>query len=100
FNDLVRLAQNYNATVSTTTESWWYNGDFTYDGMVDFNDLVKLAQNYNSSLPSAAQLAPFGAAFETDLARAFASVPEPSLLGVFGFAACGAALRRRRKRNV
>src|SRR5436190_23112923 len=43
FNDLVRLAQNYNNTVSSSTESWWYYGDFTYDGRVEFNDLVKLA---------------------------------------------------------
>jgi autotransporter-associated beta strand protein len=99
FNDLVKLAQNYNTTVSTTTESWWNRGDFTYDGMVDFNDLVKLAQNYNTSLPSeAVPGAPIG--FEADLARAFASVPEPSGALLAFFAACGlAATRRRRSRK-
>jgi autotransporter-associated beta strand protein len=45
FNDLVKLAQNYNTTVSESTESWWNHGDFTYDGITDFNVLVKLAQN-------------------------------------------------------
>jgi hypothetical protein len=35
--------------VAGVTESWWLNGDFTYDGIVDFNDLVKLAQNYNTA---------------------------------------------------
>jgi hypothetical protein len=97
FNDLVKLAQSYNTTVSATTGSWWYNGDFTYDGVVDFNDLVKLAQNYNTALP-AAPVAGASAGFEADLARAFASVPEPSatilMLGVAGLAA-----GRRRRRS-
>jgi hypothetical protein len=98
FNDLVKLAQNYNTTVSSGTESWWNNGDFTYDGITDFNDLVKLAQNYNTALPSEA-IPGASAAFEADLARAFASVPEPgtlSLLGIGGIALMGR--RRRRSR--
>src|SRR5206468_2027651 len=53
FSDLVKLAQNYNTTVSETTDSWWTHGDFTGDGITDFNDLVKLAQNYNASLTQA-----------------------------------------------
>jgi hypothetical protein len=75
FNDLVKLAQNYNTTVSDTTDSWWFNGDFTYDGTVDFNDLVKLAQNYNTGLPAGAVPgAPAG--FGAEVAAAFGAVPE------------------------
>jgi hypothetical protein len=96
FNDLVKLAQNYGATVSQTTESWWANGDFTYDGVVDFNDLVKLAQNYSTALP-AEPVAGAPAGFQGDLAAAFAAVPEPGSLAAL--AACGLAglLRRRRR---
>jgi FG-GAP-like repeat len=46
FNDLVVLAQNYNATGKTFS-----TGDFDYDGDVDFADLVLLAQRYNTTLP-------------------------------------------------
>jgi hypothetical protein len=45
---MVVLAQNYNAAGKTFGQ-----GDFNYDGKVDFNDLVILAQRYNTSLPSA-----------------------------------------------
>ena len=48
FNDLVKLAQNYNTAGGMT----WADGDFTGDGNVDFNDLVMLAQNYNTSFPA------------------------------------------------
>jgi hypothetical protein len=74
---LVRLAQNYN----TTGKSWW-QGDFTYDGVVNFNDLVKLAQNYNTTLPTT----PIPGAptnFQSDLAAALAQVPEPTQLALF-----------------
>jgi autotransporter-associated beta strand protein len=46
FNDLVKLAQNYNTTGKTFPQ-----GDFNYDNKVDFNDLVLLAQRYNTTLP-------------------------------------------------
>ena len=92
----MKLAQNYNTKVSDTTESWWNKGDFTYDGMTDFNDLVKLAQNYNTALPTEAiPGAPVG--FEADLARAFASVPEPGTLSILGIG--GLALMGRRRRR-
>jgi hypothetical protein len=96
FNDLVKLAQNYNTTVSAVTESWWNKGDFTYDGITDFNDLVKLAQNYNTALPSG-PIPGASAAFEADLARAFATVPEPGGLALVG-AAAALCLNVRRRR--
>jgi hypothetical protein len=40
-----------------------------------------MAQNYNTALPSA-PIPGAPADFQADLARAFASVPEPSTLGV------------------
>jgi hypothetical protein len=92
----VKLAQNYNTTVSAGSESWWNRGDFTYDGITDFNDLVKLAQNYNTSLPTE----PIPGAtpgFQADLARAFASVPEPGMLSVLGIGGIALLGRRRRR---
>ena len=70
-------------------------GDFNYDGNTDFLDLVKLAQNYNTGLPS--EPIPGGsAAFQADLARASASVPEPSLVGMLGICALAVGARRRK----
>ncbi len=74
FNDLVKLAQNYN----TASGKNWIDGDFTYDGAVDFNDLVKLAQNYNTALP-AEQFPVQRPIFRRRGAAALASVPEPSI---------------------
>jgi autotransporter-associated beta strand protein len=100
FNDLVRLAQNYNTTPSQATNAWWSLGDSTYDGVVDFNDLVKLAQNYNAGLPSQAiPGAPVN--FGAELAAAFATVPEPSAaVAALGLAATGLALRPRRRAAI
>jgi autotransporter-associated beta strand protein len=96
FNDLVKLAQNYNSTVSDTSDSWWNKGDFTYDGIVNFNDLVKLAQNYNTAIPTEPiPGAPNG--FEADLERAFESVPEPGMMSLFAVAGMGLMARRRRR---
>jgi autotransporter-associated beta strand protein len=97
FLDLSRLAQNYNVTDGTRT---WAQGDYNYDGNVDFVDLAKLAQSYNTTLPGGAPAIPAGApaGFEADLARAFASVPEPSaLLAVLPGLALLAIGRRRRR---
>jgi autotransporter-associated beta strand protein len=94
FNDLVALAQNYNVADGSRI---WAQGDFTYDGNVDFNDLVKLAQNYNTALPAEAIAgAPIG--FDADLARAFATVPEPAGLSVLALGACLTVRRGRRRK--
>ena len=45
FVDLLKLAQNYNATGTL-----WSTGDSSYDGTTNFVDLLALAQNYNTSL--------------------------------------------------
>ncbi len=92
FNDLVKLAQNYNITDGSRT---WIGGDFTYDGNTDFNDLVKLAQNYNSSLPSEA-IPGAPADFSQEFARALSQVPEPNALALIGIAAASLLKRRQR----
>jgi Ca2+-binding RTX toxin-like protein len=48
FDDLLNLAQNYNATNQV-----WSRGDFDYNGTVNFADLLSLAQNYNVNWPVA-----------------------------------------------
>ena len=96
FDDLARLAQNYNNTDGNRV---WTDGDFTYDGDVDFDDLAKMAQNYNTFLPAAAEIAQLGApaGFAEDVARAFAQVPEPGALTVLALAGGVLAGRRRRR---
>jgi hypothetical protein len=94
FNDLVRLAQNYNSGGGAAT---WAQGDFTYDGFVDFNDLVKLAQNYNGAVAGAVPGAPVS--FDQDLAAAFALAPEPGTIGLVGVAGIWGLARRRRVRG-
>jgi autotransporter-associated beta strand protein len=93
FNDLARLAQNYNVLDGTMS---WDKGDFTHDGNVDFNDLAAMAQNYNSTLPTPA-LAGFSAEFRADVEAAFAQVPEPAAMGVLSLGASLFARRRREK---
>jgi sugar lactone lactonase YvrE len=93
FVDLARLAQSYN-----TTGKFWYQGDFNSDGNVDFLDLAQLAQNYNTGMSSAA-VPGAPAEFQVDVARAFANVPEPSLIGLVGLSALVACGRRRKPQN-
>jgi hypothetical protein len=90
FLDLAKLAQSYNVTDGTRQ---WTTGDINYDGNTDFLDLAKMAQNYNTALPSA-PIPGASVDFQADLARAFASVPEPSMLGVVGLSLL--MLRRRK----
>jgi fibronectin-binding autotransporter adhesin len=94
FLDLARLAQSYNVTDGTRQ---WSTGDVNYDGNTDFLDLAKMAQNYNTALPSAA-IPSASAGFDSDLARAFAAVPEPGAIGLFSL--CGALLMTRRCRRT
>ncbi|MDB5320847.1 MAG: Extracellular serine protease precursor, partial [Phycisphaerales bacterium] len=91
FLDLASLAQSYNLTDGSRV---WAQGDFNYDGNVDFIDLAKLAQSYNTALPSA-PIPGASAVFEADLARAFASVPEPTALSIVAMAVCLLAQRGR-----
>jgi hypothetical protein len=97
FNDLVRVAQTYNTTLSATTHGWWSHGDFTFDGVCDFNDLVKFAQNYNAAVPTTVPAAG-NSQFAHDLAAAFAMVPEPGP-GLLAAAVGILATRRRRARR-
>jgi len=90
FDDLLLLAKNYNSTTG-----YWSKGDFTYDGVVNFDDLLILAKDYNASMPTE-PVPGATAAFEADMAAAFAAVPEPGTLGLLGIAA-GAMLGRRRR---
>jgi hypothetical protein len=64
---------------------------------VNFSDLVFLAQNYNTSLPTA-PIPGAPADFQTDLAAAFASVPEPSTTVLISIAGAIFHLKRRRAR--
>jgi hypothetical protein len=50
FVDLAAMAQHYNDDSGNRS---WDEGDFTYDGSVDFKDLALLSQNYNKSMAAA-----------------------------------------------
>jgi hypothetical protein len=104
FNDLVKLAQNYNVNDG---QRRWSDGDFNYDGNVDFNDLVLLAQNYNTTgvqgaagipLASGVDSGDFAAAWAS--AQAAAGVPEPSMMALGGICSATLLLRRSRGRRL
>jgi hypothetical protein len=94
FDDLVRVAQEYDGPVGTG--GGWSRGDFDYDGDVDFADLVRLAQNYDGALPPDGGSTPAG--FGPEFARAMAAVPEPAGVAVIGLAAAVGSLLTRRRR--
>jgi hypothetical protein len=75
FQDLVSLAQSYEATGQT-----WRNGDFTGDGTVGFADLVALAQFYGSGTGGLVG----ESTFASDWALAQSLVPEPTTLAGIG----------------
>lgn len=88
FDDLLKLAQNYNGTGKE-----WTDGDSDYNGSVNFDDLLALAQSYNSAL-AVLPTDSFSAEFQSDFALAMSLVPEPTSLG--GLIALGLLGRRRR----
>jgi fibronectin-binding autotransporter adhesin len=94
FLDLAKLAQSYNVTDGTRQ---WSTGDVNYDGNTDFLDLAKLAQNYNTALLPSAPIPGASLEFNADLARAFASVPEPASLSLIAVSTLS-LLRPRRRR--
>lgn len=87
FTDLLMLAQHYGQP------GQWIDGNFNGDAVVNFADLLSLAQNYGSTLPTA-ELASFSPAFQSDVERAFSSVPEPAAVALI--LASMLAIRRRR----
>lgn len=78
FDDLLRLAQNYESSALTT----WSLADFTGDAATNFDDLLILAQNY-------------GQTFSADWALAQSMVPEPTAM-LAAAATLPALLRRHR----
>jgi len=65
FSDLVTVAQNYGGSGKSFAQ-----GDFNFDGSVDFADLVILAQRYNVTLAPPAPARPVSAAATTQAAVA------------------------------
>jgi len=53
------VAQNYGSSFGQVPS--WPDGEFAFDGNVDFRDLVALAQNYNTSFTEARDHLPIGA---------------------------------------
>lgn len=90
FDDLLTLAQNYNAT-----GAFWGNGDFNYDGVVDFNDMLRLADNFGQSL-SVEQTDALAADFAADWSLANSVVPEPAT-AMLAVGVSLLAIRRRRR---
>ena len=91
FQDLIVLAQNYNATGLDVLTSWT-KGDATGDGIVEFQDLVALAQVYNLSVSG---LIGDPDAFAADWALAQSLVPEPTSVARLGLG--GLIMGRRRR---
>ena len=92
FQDLVRLAQNYE---DVTTIKTWTIGDFTGDGKAQFADLVVLAQNYGFGSVVDGDAGSFGLSFAADWALAQSMVPEPTAM--LGFGAAVTLLKRHRR---
>jgi autotransporter-associated beta strand protein len=87
FDDLLKLAANYNSSTDIT----WAKGDANYDGTVNFDDLLKLAANYNQT---------FAGSFAGDWSLARATVPEPTTVTCVGVALFGIVNGRRRRRRA
>ncbi len=78
FDDLLLLAQNYNASSNPS----WALGNFNGDSAVDFDDLLALAQNYNfGAIIDSTELGEAGgSSFMSDYTLARSMVPEPASL--------------------
>ena len=85
----MKVAQNYGTTGRT-----WFDGDFNFDGTVDFADLVTVAQHYGGPAPASSE---FSSGFDQQMAAAFASVPEPATLGFWAWRRWGCRARRKIK---
>jgi fibronectin-binding autotransporter adhesin len=83
FDDLLKLAANYNVSGSGT----WAKGDYNYDGNMNFDDLLLLAANYNTAVTGS---------LGGDWALAQASVPEPTVVSL-GVLTAGLLLGRQRR---
>ncbi len=93
FADLVAVAQHYGLSDGS---AMWVQGDFNFDGKVGFADLVAVAQNYGGSVP----VGPIAGAplnFSSDMAAAFASIPEPASFALINIGAIWTLFHRRRK---
>jgi hypothetical protein len=92
-SDFARLASSFNLL------GQWFNGDFTYDGIVNIADFSPLAANFNLSAESSARgvLPPIGNwSREIAMSRlSSAAVPEPVTTAVALLA--GTTLARRRR---
>lgn len=96
FDDLLILARNY----GQSSDQHWFEGDFDFDGATEFDDLLILARYYGMSGLSSEQSEALDAVgsdtFHTDLALAWAIVPEPTA----AVAMLGLSLVARRRRTV
>lgn len=94
FDDLLALAQNYNAAGTLV----WTQGDSNGDATVNFDDLLALAQNYGlSALANGSDVTDLTmhGNFANDWTLALSMVPEPASLSALALG--GTLLMRRRK---
>jgi hypothetical protein len=102
------VAQNFNHALDTHGNPLdWADGDFNYDGNVNFADLLLVAQNFNKHL-GAGELAQLPQSFQAawNLAEAEVAavqsnnVPEPGTIGLMAIGAAGLLARRRRAKEI